>query len=114
MCVGRFLAKVAESVKQRSRWQRWIIRFAQTVMVLCVLLTLGFVIQGLVAGAKLKSVLASFEADGIPLSWPAYYSQFPDLDRHLAAQSNLFAALDRLSAAPAVRSEERRVGKEGR
>src|ERR1035437_5534774 len=96
-------------MKQRSRWQRWMIGFALTVAVLCVLLTLGFVIQGLVAGAKLKSVLASFEADGLPLSWPTYYSQFPDLNRHLAAQSNLFAALDQLSAMPAVSDERKKL-----
>ena len=85
------------------------IRFALTVAVLCVLLMLGLVLQRLVAGAKLKSVLASFEADGLPLSWPTYYSRFPDLGRHLAAQSNLFAALDQLSAAPVVSDERRKV-----
>ena len=84
-------------------------RFELTVVVLCGLLTLGFVIQGLAARAKLKSVLASFEGDGIPLSWPAFYSQFPDLGRHLAAQSNLFAALDQLSAVPVVSEERRKV-----
>ena len=102
-------APLVRDAKRPSVWKRGLIGFAVATAVLLVLLLLAGLVQRVAADAKLKAAMTDLKADGIPTSWAAYQAQFPDIERHLAAQSNMFAALDQLSRSPELSDRERTI-----
>ena len=86
-----------KKMTKNPRLKRWLLRTGIALGFIVLLLFCAAGAHSLIADQKLKSVYAQLRQDSIPLTWEEYYKLFPNVEAHLAAQPQFFAALDNLS-----------------
>jgi len=96
-----------QRMKKHLIFKRWLKRIGVVLGLVVLLFIILVSLQACMSTQKLKSVHAQLERDAIPLSWSELHRQFPNVEAHLAAQSNFFAALDSVGELPDLSDEER-------
>ncbi len=82
--------------------KKWLLRTGIALGLIMFLLLGAAGAHYLYAQQKLKSVCKQLRQDSIPLTWDELYGLFPNIEAHLAAQPQFFAALDTLANHPSL------------